>query len=404
MLEVVSAGTRAGQNGRDGTKALQPAARRLLILVEGMAAITAGGTERQILQMVRIARNNGLVPELAILRETRWLTEEMAGCPVTFFDIKKLSSVQGLGEMRRLLRWMRRGRFHILQTFFSDANLIGPVLARLAGISVVVTTRRNLNPVPMNNSRATPVLRWLANRLTDHVLANSQAVVERVIEMERVPRERLAVVYNGVDIEQLRAPHGAGLDLRHRLGLGSGDLLIGNVSGLRKVKGIDMFVEAALLAHQRDRKLRFMVVGDGEERSSIEQLIAAHGLQGVITLAGAQVDIRPYLAAMDIAVLCSSAEGFSNSILEYMAFGLPVIATDVGGNREALRNAGLLIPPNAPRALADAICELRDTQRRDELSYAALKEVHRFDLATAEKAMGRHYAAYCEMVDRKLGA
>jgi glycosyltransferase involved in cell wall biosynthesis len=99
---------------------------------------------------------------------------------------------------------------------------------------------------------------------------------------------------------------------------------------------------------------------------------------------------------MDIAVLCSSAEGFSNSLLEYMAAGLPAIATDVGGNREALGNAGVLVPANNAAALRDAMLLLLDPRQRTRLGAKAMVRAQRFDLRRANQQMGevlRGYAA-----------
>ena len=283
---------------------------KVLLLIDGMEAITAGGTERQLLQLVRIAKVNGTAPQICILRNTRWLTEEMAGCPVRHYDVHSLSSAQGLKQIFGLLRWIKAEKFDILQTFFSDANLIGPLLGRLAGVPVIVGTRRNLNEHDDLGNLLWRTVRRISNAALDQILTNSQAVLERVIETEFFPREKLAVVYNGVDIESLRAPHSAGLAVRKHLRVMPGQLLVGNVSGLRRVKAVELFVEAAEMSYRRANHLRFVIVGEGEMRGEIERLIREKHLGHVITLAGAQEDVRPYLAAMDIAVLCSNAEGF----------------------------------------------------------------------------------------------
>lgn len=392
---------------RHGSDAAEQAARKgaplkMLLLIDGMEAITAGGTERQLLQLVHIAKVNDVDPQICILRDTRWLTAGAAGCPVRHYDLRSLRSPQGLRQMVQLLRWMKTERFDILQTFFSDANLIGPLLGRLAGISVIVGTRRNLNEYDDPGSLLWRTIRRISNAALNQVLTNSRAVMERAIETERLSRTKVAVVYNGVAIESLRVPHEQGLSVRKQLRVTAGQILVGNVSGLRKVKAIELFVEAAALAYRKADHLRFVVVGEGEMRGSIERLIHEKNLGHVITLAGAQEDVRPYLAAMDIAVLCSSAEGFSNSLLEYMATGLPVVATDVGGNREALGDAGILVPPGSPQALSDAICLFTEVALRDQYSYESLKAVKRFDLPTAEAKMAECFGEYRKLIQRRL--
>ena len=126
--------------------------------------------------------------------------------------------------------------------------------------------------------------------------------------------------------------------------------------------------------------------------------IGQYGFGDRIHLAGAQTDVLPYLAAMDIGVLSSLAEGFSNSLLEYMAAGLPVVATEVGGNREALEDTGILVPPNDPSALADAILRLRSAESRARLGNAARQRVECFTLDQAERRMQE---LFVEMLNSK---
>lgn len=354
-----------------------------------MSAITAGGTERQLLQMVEIAIRNGLAPQIAVLRGTKWLTPQLAGCPVKHFDMVSLRSRSGLQSLRAFHRWIREQRFEIIKAFFPEANLIAPWIGRLAGVSVVLGSRRNLNhsasDEPFNVS---PRMQWVSNFLVDHVVANSEAVLERTIRAEHLPRHKISVIYNGIDANQLRPLHGMRVATRKQLGIADDELLVGNVSGLRKIKGVECFVEAAALARKMHPKLRFVLIGAGDMRQELAAMITAKQLQDCFLLAGATEDVRPYLAAMDIAVLSSYAEGFSNALLEYMVAGLPIVATDVGGNREALSGTGILVEAGSPDQLASAIASLRDPDLRDQHAAAALHAVKRFDLKVADQRIG----------------
>lgn len=374
---------------------------RILFLADEMAALTAGGTERQILQMIGICKRNGMEPHLCFLRHTRWLTSELAGCPVTHLTIHKVASPQGLRSLAELTFWIKARRFHILQTFFSDANLIGPVLGRLAHVPVVLGTRRNLNH-PLNEVPRYGLMHlqeW-TNRLVDMVIANSNAVLERIVETEHISRDRICVVYNGIDLNHMQPRPDLRQTARRALGLNGDHLLVGNVSGLRKIKGVSMFINAAAEAYRRNPRLRFMLIGDGPLKSELLQIIRMHGLQKVFRLAGAAEDVRPHLAAFDIGVLCSHAEGFSNSLLEYMASGVPVIATDVGGNREALGSCGLLIPPKT-QDLAAAIDFMGDSHARSRFAAAALERIKKFDLELANQNLTQIYARY--LIEARLG-
>ena len=370
---------------------------RILFLVDEISANTDGGTERQILQIVDICNHSGMRPQICVFRGTEWLTPEVAGCPVTHFPIGKISSSQGFRSLIQLARWIRERKIDILQTFFSEANLIGPYVGRLARVPIILGTRRNINHARANGlSRSQFRYQILANRLTTQIIANSEAVLERIVESEHIARKRVCVVYNGIDLEHMRPAPELRASTRERLGIANDQILVGNVSGLRAIKGVQMFVNAAADAYRRDHRLRFVLVGDGELKIQLTQTIRIYGLQGVIRLVGAADDVRPYLAAFDVAVLSSQAEGFSNSLLEYMAVGLPIIATDVGGNREALGSCGLLIRPDV-NELTKAILDMTAPQKRIECARAASLKVREFDLSVARERITVLYEYYLSL-------
>lgn len=385
------AGLEGSTPQEDVTRAACAAGAKILFLVDGMESITAGGTERQLLQFVRLAQQTGAEPQICILRDTRWLTEAVAGCPVRHYQIGSVRSVSGMKRIADIVRWMRLEEFDILQTLLADASVIGPLLGKAAGIPVLVGTRRNLDLFNRRPTAAEKLLLRLSDRFLDQVQVNSRAVAEHVHRWEGVPERRLQVVYNGIDLDAMRVTRAMGEPVRQRLDLQEGQLLVGNLSGLRRVKRLDLFIRAAEMAVQSHSHLRFVIVGEGDQRPEIEELIRKGGLEGVITLAGTQEDVRPWLAAMDIGVLCSDAEGFSNSLLEYMAAGLPIIATDVGGNREALEGAGVLIRPDDPESLAEAIGSFTLKSTRDRLGAAALQAVKRYDLGAAQERVRSLY-------------
>lgn len=365
---------------------------KILFLIDEMSAITAGGTERQLLQLVEIAQRSGLSPQICVLRGTEWLTSQVAGCGVKHFQIGTICSRSGLTALKDLLGWIRQEKFQILQAFFSESNLLGPWAGRMAGVPIILGTRRNLNHAMKDGpNRLGLRMQWVSNLLVNQIIANSEAVLERVAESEWGSRRKLCVVYNGIDPTQMQPKPGSRAKLRRELGLADNEILVGNVSGLRRIKGVDLFVEAAALAYRRHPSLRFVLVGDGELREEIESLVQARGLTAAFRIAGAADDVRPYLAAMDVAVLCSMAEGFSNSLLEYMAAELPIVATDVGGNREALGGCGILIEPGKPDDLANAIGSMVDGDSRRKFASGGLLAVQRFDVKIAEARMSEIY-------------
>jgi L-malate glycosyltransferase len=367
----------------------KPQMPRILFLIDEIGSIADGGTERQVLQLIQLAKRLGYEPRLAVLRGTGWLQEDSAGCPVYTVGVQSFFRTSGLRPCLDLIRWMRRERIELVQTFFIECNIVGPWLARLAGVPVVIGSRRNLNEWMKPWTR---LIQRLANRSADCIVANSHEAAEAMTKTERVPSHKLRVAYNGIELAKFSELDRQRSRTRKILGIGDGEILVGNISGMRPVKGLLQFVDAARIALEKDPSMRFVIVGDGSERPLIEERIRAHGIGGRVHLAGAQTDVLPYLAAMDIGVLSSLAEGFSNSLLEYMASGLAAVVTDVGGNREALENTGILVPPDDPAALAEGILRLREPGLRQQFGHAARERVARFSLARAEQCMEQLYS------------
>ncbi len=376
---------------------------KMLFLIDEMSAITAGGTERQLLQLVEIGLTNGIDTQICVLRGTDWLTSSIAGCKVKHFDIKRICSVKGARSLCDLMRWIREERFHIVQTFFSESNLLGPWVARAARVPIVIGTRRNLHhPVSEGLNSLSLSIQCVSNILVDQIIVNSEAVLQRDCKSEWFSRGKIRVVHNGIDPLQISASPDSREKIRQQLGVGPEHILVCNISGLRRIKGVELFVEAAALAFGQDKRLRFVLVGDGELREAIETAIATYRIGKVFHLVGPAADVRPFLAATDIAVLCSMAEGFSNSLLEYMAAGLPIIATNVGGNREALGSVGTLIEPGDAHVLARAVLSYTDPSTRAKQGSSALREVQKFDIKHAEAHMGAIYWLHLRRV-LKLG-
>jgi glycosyltransferase involved in cell wall biosynthesis len=358
-------------------------------MIDEMEAITAGGTERQILQMIALMRQSGAEMQLCVLRGTSWLTEEQAGCPVQFFHVKRILSLAGFREMLKLRRWIKSQRFSIVQTFFVESSLVGPVVARLAGVPIIIGSRRNLN---WWMTRKLALAQRVANLFSTRLLANCHAVKDAVTRTERVSAHKVDVVYNGVDTEHFSADPQLRAQARALLGFSPEHIVIGNTATLRPQKGIEAFILAAKITYAANSDARFLLVGDGPLRPKVERMIKEAGLQASCVLAGGQQDVRPYLQAMDIAVLCSESEGFSNSILEYLASGVPAIVSDVGGNREALGPGGRVVPPYSVEALAREMTALAgDAVLRRTLSLAALEQASGFSIERASMSLRRYY-------------
>jgi len=223
---------------------------------------------------------------------------------------------------------LKREDIDIVQTFFIDANIFGTIAAGLAGIRTIISSRRNIG-------------HW-----------------HKTVEIEKVDIDRIDVIYNGIDLRKfMNIDSSIKRKQREEWNIDERDILVGTVSNLRNVKNIDSLINAAVGLCTDFPNLKFVVIGEGIERDRLQTLIHNLGLNDKFLLAGEYSDIIPCLTAFDIAVLCSKFESFSNALIEYMAAGLPIIASDVGGNSEAISHneTGLLYPVDDNKELENSL-------------------------------------------------
>ena len=184
------------------------------------------------------------------------------------------------------------------------------------------------------------------------------------MERFRVPREKVISVGTGIDLGRI-AEAVAGDEFASELGL-AGRTTIGIVAKLSPVKGHQYFLEAAAAIADARSNVAFLVVGDGVRKKELEEMAAELGIADKVIFAGARDDVPSLLKLMDVFVLSSLSEGSPNVVLEAMAAGLPVVATDVGGLPEIVIDgeSGILVPPGDSGALAAAVGDLLDDPAR----------------------------------------
>ncbi|WP_236615139.1 glycosyltransferase [Desulfovibrio sp. X2] len=319
----------------------------------------AAGTERQLLMLIEGLDRREFEPHLCVLRSTPWIEREFArrpgACPLHVLNIASFFSPAAWRGVWRFSRWLRQERIDVLQMHFRDSALAGVPAAALAGTPLVVGTRKNQGYWMNGRER---FLQRLLNRGVDVFVANSEDTRDKAVAGEGIARERMRVIHNGLDLASLPPPTPVRrARARALLGIPERTLVVGMVANLRPVKRVDVFVEAAARVAAERPHTVFVVVGEGEERPGLEARAAALGLNGNMRFLGRRTDVADLLPGLDVGVLTSDSESFSNSMLEYMAAGLPVAATAVGGCREALGDspAGVLVAPGDAEGLARGV-------------------------------------------------
>jgi glycosyltransferase involved in cell wall biosynthesis len=274
----------------------------------------------------------------------------------------------GLEAFRRVRRHLAHVRPDLVHTHLGSADVLGGPAARSLGLPTVATIHSHA-PASTGRDRAKARLMTAARRASAaRVIAVSESARAAYLAAGAAP-ERVVVVHNGI---LGRAEPGAGARVRSQLGLGPHDLVAAMVSSLRPEKGHDVALDTVRASLDRFPSLRLVVAGDGPLRPSLER--AAASLGDRVVFAGYRPDVMAVLDAADVLVQPSRADAFPTAILEAMAASVPVVATDVGGIGELVRDGvtGTLVagPPLAPAFAAALAALLEDGARRRRLGSA----------------------------------
>lgn len=266
-----------------------------------------------------------------------------------------------------------RGRADVVHAHRAHAHTIGLAAAWLTRRPFVVSRHTALRPRDNPGSR----IKYRARAVT-RIIAVSRAVSD-VLADYGVRPDRLTVIHDGVDPGRF-GREGRDPAILEHLGLPAGARVVCKVANAYgESKGHDTFLAAARRISSEMPDVRFLLVGKGTDSEKMRDAVGRHGLDALVTLAGYRPDVPDILAAVDLLVNCPKArEGLSVVVLESMATGLPVVATDIGGIPEIVRDGetGLLVPPDDPEALARAVgTMLRDPPLAARLSEAGARLV-----------------------------
>jgi glycosyltransferase involved in cell wall biosynthesis len=328
--------------------------RRIRLLYVAANFVT-GGAERHLLEMWRRLDRTRFDVRAAVLKREGAFTPQFEAVGIPILDLgvgRRLYDPSGARGLLRLVRLVRAFDPDIIHGYLFGPNLFAALAGRACGVPVVCVAKRNVDA--FESPRQIAVQR-LAHRLATHVTAVSREVGESSVALG-VPRARITVIENGVDVGRFErlAPAGAVPGLPER---GAGVPLIGSVGCLAPRKDYGTLLEAlAQLAHA-GAAFHCAIAGDGPDRAALEARAARPDLAGRVTFLGERGDVDRLLPAFDVFVLSSREEGIPNALLEAMAAARPCVATRVGGNAEVLASGrtGWLVPPQDPAALAEAL-------------------------------------------------
>ena len=357
-----------------------------VLLVLDQFGKTLGGGERALLQLASLLPAYGFQasiltffvhPESPALR--------MATSPIYVLPLQRVYGLRALRGAFQLGNFLKRKKIRIVQTFFESSDLWAGLVTRIASDARLIWSRRDMG-----------ILRSLKHRvgyrlmagLPHTVFAVSENVRQHCIQEDRIDAARVYTIHNGLDVKRFAATRNG----FHK------EPVVTSVGNVRRVKGHDVFIRAAAIVVQRFPQARFSIAGEVLEKdyfAELRGLIATLGLTRCFAFEGGVNELPQFLEGADIFVMPSRSEGFSNAIVEAMAASLPVVATRVGGNPEAVKHGitGIVVPPEDPGALADAVLALLTDPERSKAMGEAGRLVAMREFS-AESVMDRVVEVY----------
>ena len=345
-----------------------------------MSSFNPGGTERQMIELIRrLDRSRWDVHVASLRSKGEWLPRVREAAPTAEFLLDSFKRPQLFDRMKSFARWCREKNFQVVHAVDLPANIFGLPAAAFAGVPVRIGTRREINP---GRSLSMLTAQRTSYSCAHKVVANCLAAARR-LRLEGVGDRKIAVIRNGLDLPLYSAARPPRLPRRI--------VVVGN---LRPEKGHDVLIDAAVDILRRFPDAEFRLVGGGTEHARLMALAEARGVSHAMQFLGHCEDVPAQLASADVFVLPSRSEAFPNAVLEAMAAGLPVVASSVGGVLESVDDGrtGLLVPPGNPAQLTEAICRLMaDPEMAARLGKAGRANAERFSFDRMITAFDRLY-------------
>ena len=357
-----------------------------------------GGIERRLVTLLPKLNRPPFRVKVVCIRERGPLAEELedAGVPVSVVHLPSRLNPRGL---RALSRWMRDQEIDLVHSHMYRSNVPATIAARLGGISHVICQVHNIGTWETWRQRI--VDRWLLRWRTT-MLAVSDEVKRDIMRNLRCPEDRITVLYNGIDIRKF----GAAIPeprLRRDLNIPEDHRVVVMPARLVEQKQHTRFLRVLEQIRDDLPPTRVLLVGEGKLQDALEREVKQRGLQDMVLFTGHRTDIPQILSLSDLSVLTSDKEGFSNAIIESLAAGVPVVATDVGGNREAIVDGecGFVVAPEDLRGLAQSIKRLLvDDTLRNRMAESARRRAHFFSL---EHMIEETRRLYLDLLTRTRG-
>jgi len=348
-------------------------------------SLTHGGTERQLAELIRHLDRKRIQPHLCTLKPSSGLFDDL-DIPKACLGFSSFGSISLAGVLRKFSSFIAEHRISIVQTFFQDPFLLAALIKPFQPIKLIGSFR----DLGFWRTKGESRKMRMACRFFDGFIANSQAVKTHFVAQDKLSPEKIEVIYNGFDFSPGSSPKAHG-------SLASD--IVGIVANLnRPVKRVQDFVKAAAIVYEQRPETSFLIIGGGHLQPELESLAAELGIGHCTTFTGMVSNPLNYIATFSVGVITSETEGLCNAIIEYMACGVPVVATRVGGNPELVEESvnGYLYESGDCGALAIAI--IRVLESREERERIGLVNRTKVEDQFSLESMIQHTESYYQAV------
>jgi glycosyltransferase involved in cell wall biosynthesis len=338
-----------------------------------------GGAEKILYHTSTLLDRARYVPYICSLKEKGAIARnvETAGIEVHSLTMTDGDQFGGwfasLAALFRLTRYVMKVKPAIVHSFLFRANILARIAASLARVPLVISSVRVMGGEKTYYHTIEKITSFMVN----HYITVSESVKAHLVRTAGIPERKITTIYNGIALNDHSAASHA--EQQPPSGLKADDRLVLTVGRLHRQKGYDVLIRAFAQVRKEYSTLQLLIIGEGEEENSLKNLAKSLDLTDQVIFAGLRLDSDRIFPLAELFVLPSLWEGMPNAVLEAMAAGKPVVATDVGGVPELVLHGetGLLVPPGDPDALARAILDLcADPVKAHTMGEAGRVRVH----------------------------
>lgn len=357
-------------------------------IIHVVNSLDCGGLEIFVIDLCLSQISAGHQCYLFCLQEGGELAERAKKSNLVVFNGQKKQGVN-VKLLWLMYRLFKRLSFDVVHTHNLSPMIYGNIAAKLAGTRRIVHTR---------HGRGLDITYRFIWNMCDSIICISEDAKQSLLICNRLEEKKVKVIHNGIDVDRFLATRsGKSInEIKLEIGIPLHKIIIGTVGRLAMEKDHASLIFAAKNLIDSGVDVLVLIIGEGPERNTLRNLISSLGLDDSVSLLGYRGDVCDLYSVFDIFALPSTSEGLSIALLEAMASGLPIVATDVGGNPEILINGstGLMVPPSNPAKFAEALLTLiADKGLRTALGKASkAKIIQDFDAASMVEHYSEEYA------------